>query len=422
MGFVALGVTAAPSYADVTSGNGGVLSGNQIDIPVSAPVDVSGNGGSLLGTTHATSKGGAKVRKNGGGAQQTSGNHGIASGNQVNAPISLPVNVCGNGAAVLGHADAGCKGGAKVEDGGSGDQVTGGSGGVLAGNQVNAPISLPVNVCGNAVAIAGAAVAGCEGGAKVKNGGHTGSGQETSGVLGVGSGNQANLPISVPVDICGNAVGNAAAACAGGASVRNGGHRTGRQVTDGALGVIAGNQANAPVSVPLTACGNAAAIVGQAGAFCAGGSHVRSPSGGGLYTSGTGGILGGNQAHAPAKAPANVCGNAAAPAGQASSLCHGGHAGYGDHAGYRTTTPPTLPLTDTLPSAGDAGLPGDGGVGLPAGIGPVKYVSAERAIASADGAGTGAAPGATWTFGAASLLAFVAGALGLTRRLRLGRR
>ncbi|WP_165965883.1 chaplin family protein [Actinomadura sp. 7K534] len=369
-GLVALGVTATPSHADVTSGNGGVLSGNQIDIPVSVPVDVSGNGASLLGTSHAASKGGAKVRKTGGGAQQTSGNHGIASGNQINAPISLPVNVCGNGAAVLGHADAGCKGGAKVEDGGSGDQATGGSGGILAGNQVNAPISLPVNVCGNAAAIAGAAVAGCEGGAKVKNGGQTGSGQETSGVLGVGSGNQANLPISIPVDICGNAVGNAAAACDGGASVRNGGHRTGRQVTNGALGVIAGNQANAPISLPINVCGNAAAIVGQAGAFCEGGSHVRSPSGGDLHTSGTAGILAGNQAHAPAKIPANVCGNAAALVGQASALCHGDHGGYGDHGGgdhggYRTTTLPALPLLNAQPNAGDMvtlnALPGLGG-------------------------------------------------------------
>lgn len=164
-----------------------MLSGNQVDVPVSAPVDVSGNGAALLGTTHATSRGGVKVRKRGGDGR-TSGAHGIASGNQVNAPISLPVNVCGNGAAVLGEADAGCRGGASAGGGGAGGgQRTDGTGGVLAGNQVHAPISIPVNVCGNAVAVAGEAVGGCEGGARVKTGGDTGSGQQTSGIVGVGA-------------------------------------------------------------------------------------------------------------------------------------------------------------------------------------------------------------------------------------------
>ncbi|WP_024934481.1 chaplin [Actinomadura welshii] len=324
-GFVALGVSAIPAnaFADVTNGGAGVLSGNQVDVPISAPVDVSGNGAALLGTTHATSRGGVKVRKRGGDGR-TSGAHGIASGNQVNAPISLPVNVCGNSAAVLGEADAGCRGGASVGGGGAGGgQRTDGTGGVLAGNQVYAPISIPVNVCGNAVAVAGEAVGGCEGGARVKTGGDTGSGQQTSGIFGVGAGNQADVPISVPVDMCGNAVGNAAAACEGGASVRNGGHRTGRQTTAGDLGVIAGNQGNAPVSIPLTVCGNAAAVAGQAAAFCEGGAHARSSSGGDQRTSGVGGVLAGNQGNTPVTAPAEVCGNAAAVVGLAGTSCNG---------------------------------------------------------------------------------------------------
>lgn len=43
--------------------------------------------------------------------------------------------------------------------------VTNGSGGVLSGNQLNIPIIAPVNVCGNAIAIGGLAIAGCQGGA-----------------------------------------------------------------------------------------------------------------------------------------------------------------------------------------------------------------------------------------------------------------
>lgn len=47
------------------------------------------------------------------------------------------------------------------------DTVTSGDGGVLSGNQVIAPIAVPVNVCGNAVALFGTAIAGCQGGAHV---------------------------------------------------------------------------------------------------------------------------------------------------------------------------------------------------------------------------------------------------------------
>ncbi|MFG2087934.1 MULTISPECIES: chaplin family protein [unclassified Spirillospora] len=48
---------------------------------------------------------------------ETSGNGSILGGNQIIAPISVPVNVCGNAVAVIGLASAQCKGGASVEYG-----------------------------------------------------------------------------------------------------------------------------------------------------------------------------------------------------------------------------------------------------------------------------------------------------------------
>jgi hypothetical protein len=45
----------------------------------------------------------------------TRGDHSILGGNQIFAPISIPINVCGNAVAVIGFAGAGCKGGAKVK-------------------------------------------------------------------------------------------------------------------------------------------------------------------------------------------------------------------------------------------------------------------------------------------------------------------
>ena len=49
---------------------------------------------------------------------------------------------------------------------------TNGSGGVLSGNQVIVPVSIPVNVCGNSIAVIGISRAGCRGGASVGGGQH----------------------------------------------------------------------------------------------------------------------------------------------------------------------------------------------------------------------------------------------------------
>ncbi|MEO3874243.1 chaplin [Nonomuraea sp. B12E4] len=43
--------------------------------------------------------------------------------------------------------------------------ITSGNGGVISGNQLHLPITAPINVCGNAIAVIGVAVAGCKGGA-----------------------------------------------------------------------------------------------------------------------------------------------------------------------------------------------------------------------------------------------------------------
>jgi len=321
-----------------TSGKSSVAGGNQVNLPISAPINACGNAVAIFGTADAGCKGGATVNNQGGGGQKTSGQSGVASGNQVNAPISAPVNACGNAVAVFGSSDAGCAGGADVINKSSGGQQTSGASGVVAGNQVNAPISAPVNVCGNSAAILGDAVAGCEGGAKVKNGGHTGAGQSTSGKSSVAGGNQVNAPISAPVDVCGNAVGNAVADCDGGASVRNGGHGSGGQSTNGDSSVAGGNQVNAPVSIPVSACGNAVAVLGEAGAFCEGGAHVRSSSGGGQTTSGKSSVAGGNQVNAPVNIPVNACGNAVAVLGDAAAGCNGTSVVEGPNGSGATTS------------------------------------------------------------------------------------
>lgn len=61
--------------------------------------------------------------------------------------------------------------------------------------------------------------------------------------------------------------------------------------------VLDGNQANAPISVPATVCGDATAVLGLGPAGC--------------------------QASAPVSVPASVCGNAAAVLGDSLAGCEG---------------------------------------------------------------------------------------------------
>ncbi len=99
---------------------------------------------------------------------------GVLSGNNVQAPVHVPVNVCGNtvnavallnpamgntctnGSSSSGHGDA--YGGGGGHQGGGGSQASGGtsdSPGVASGNNVQAPVHVPVNVCGNTATIGG---------------------------------------------------------------------------------------------------------------------------------------------------------------------------------------------------------------------------------------------------------------------------
>jgi hypothetical protein len=55
-------VLASPANAGIdTNGDGGILSGNQILVPVSIPVDVCGNAIAIIGRSRAQCRGGASV-------------------------------------------------------------------------------------------------------------------------------------------------------------------------------------------------------------------------------------------------------------------------------------------------------------------------------------------------------------------------
>ncbi|MEV0637179.1 chaplin family protein [Streptomyces sp. NPDC050619] len=130
------------------------------------------------------------IAATGGGAHADSGasgsstnSPGVLSGNSVQAPVNAPVNVCGNTVNVVGllnpamgnkcvntgvrsggggssggyggHDGHGGHGGSAGSGGSQAGGHTGGSPGVGSGNHVEAPIDAPVNVCGNSVDIIG---------------------------------------------------------------------------------------------------------------------------------------------------------------------------------------------------------------------------------------------------------------------------
>lgn len=98
----------------------------------------------------------------------TTGSTSVGSGNQVLAPVTLPVHVCGLSVAILGIAGSGCGGGAEVQDvlaattAARGGTDAGGTS-VGSGNKVSLPVRLPLGPCGVSVALLGSARSGCAG-------------------------------------------------------------------------------------------------------------------------------------------------------------------------------------------------------------------------------------------------------------------
>jgi hypothetical protein len=96
------------------------------------------------------------------------GSPGLISGNGIQLPVHVPVNVCGNTVNVVGllNPAAGNACANRAHDGaGTGGSATSGgaiahggakdSPGVLSGNGVQLPVDLPVNVSGNSVNVVG---------------------------------------------------------------------------------------------------------------------------------------------------------------------------------------------------------------------------------------------------------------------------
>ncbi|KOV64169.1 chaplin [Streptomyces sp. MMG1121] len=93
------------------------------------------------------------------------GSPGLISGNGIQLPVHVPVNVCGNTVNVVGLLNpasgnacanrAAGRSGASASGGASAHGGTKDSPGVLSGNGIQLPVDLPVNVSGNSVNVVG---------------------------------------------------------------------------------------------------------------------------------------------------------------------------------------------------------------------------------------------------------------------------
>ena len=166
-GIVVLGIgLAEAASADddsgpVTTGESGILSGNQTAVDAHAPVNVSGNQVTVIGQDNTSSSQGGSATANGAGTTTgdwtTSGANGVLSGNQTGIDVVAPINASGNQATVVGQDNTlTATGGSAAPTGSTGPgATTTGEGGLGSGNQTPVGVQAPVDVSGNQVTVVG---------------------------------------------------------------------------------------------------------------------------------------------------------------------------------------------------------------------------------------------------------------------------
>ncbi|MEW1718989.1 chaplin [Streptomyces sp. NPDC093109] len=153
-GVLALGGGYAQADAgagSTTANSPGVLSGNNVQVPVHVPVNVCGNTVDVVGVLNPAF---GNTCANVSGKQQSGGGHGDAYGG--GAHTTTP--------SYGGHHEGGSHpgathtvpaGGSHAGGGAHAGNTTAHSPGVGSGNSVEVPIDVPVNACGNSIDIIG---------------------------------------------------------------------------------------------------------------------------------------------------------------------------------------------------------------------------------------------------------------------------
>jgi len=256
-------------------------------------------------------------------------------------------------------------------------------------------------------------------------GGHgTGTAQVTGANNGILNGTQIAVPINVPINVCGNSLGILGAASSTAVCANRTEGAQDIQATGANNGILNGTQVLVPITVPVNAVGNSAAVLGAANATGVGVNGVRGRKAESAHTTegfGPGfaqvtgannGILNGTQIGVPINIPINVCGNALGVLGaaNATALCanggddpwgwgighgngghghgHGhGHGNGGQNAGDNGDNGGGSYLGDNGSKPGNGG--GNGGYGNGAGNGGNGNGAGDGGYGNGNGAGNG---------------------------------
>ena len=339
-------------------------------------------------------------------SQDSSDNNGILNGTQLVAPVSIPLNVVGNAIGVAGEANAAGAGQNWTEGGWGADQNSSDNNGIGNGTQLYLPITVPVNVVGNAVGVLGE---GNATGVGVNGHGHgrkestrlTEHGrpnQNSSDNNGILNGTQIYSPIDIPINICGTSLAllgeaNAQAICANHGNGRTESGWAADQDSHDNNGILNGTQVYAPIHLPVNLAGTAVGVLGEGNAAAAAANESGRSHHVGQDSHDNNGILNGTQVAAPIHLPVNICGNALGILGEANATaaCGNGHgAGLagnnGHHGQHGNGGDNAADNGDDYPSGGsnghhDTGLMGNGGA-LGAGYGSQSSSGGGRMAAS----------------------------------------
>ncbi|ROP39370.1 beta strand repeat-containing protein [Saccharothrix texasensis] len=291
-----------------TSGNDGTLAGNVVQPAFAGPVAAGDN--ALAGGGNAQVDNAMAHDAEAGGNSFTAGQDSVLSGTFADAPVALPVSGAGNALSGVGTTSARHANEATAVSGG--DTYTNGDRSVLAANSVNLPPAGAADLCGNGLAGGGIADADCGNDVVADSGGYNG----TTGNDAVGSGNVGQVPLGLPAEAFGNGVG--AAGTPTGRATENKTVRSGRVATSvDDNGTASSNVVSAPTALGGQVFGNSGGAVANPTSKTDSDTEIdlgNPPTANGKHGSASGNIV-----HLPTSNPAQVFGDSVVAVGNGSS-------------------------------------------------------------------------------------------------------
>jgi hypothetical protein len=292
-----------------TNGDGGFLAGNTATTPGSVTAELFGIAGSHIGNSAAAASEEKNLKT--GGYNGTKGDESAGSGNLVEVPLAVPVELFGIGGSFIGQGVATADEVKTVEAGGDGN--TNDDDAFVSSNLVATPISAPVQAFG----IGGSFIGRGSGAASTQTTSDAGGDAKASGKGAGASGNLVTTPVSLPTQLHG--IGGSFIGTGSGASENlTDSVAGGTNTTNGADGGLAGNVVEVPVGAAAGVFGDGAALVGLGHGKSA--NQVSSGAGGSTETDGDRGVLAGNVVAAQAMPVAQVFGDAVSAIAKTSGL------------------------------------------------------------------------------------------------------